>query len=380
VSNVPGTFAYSPSVGTALSVGSQTLSVTFTPTDTTDYTTATVTTTLTVNKAVPTISWAAPAAITYGAPLSATQLNATSNVPGIFVYSPTAGTVLSAGSQTLSVSFTPADTINYTTAIATTSIAVSVATPVLSFAPIAGQTYGATPFVVSANSVSSGAVTYAVASGPATIAGNVVTLTGVGTVVLNASQTANGNYTAGMATTSFVVVAPFTLASGSGAGTSGGSATVAAGGAASFSFTLTPGSGATLLHGVTFSATGLPQGATANFSPATISAGSGATSITLTVQTSATQAARNKFPFSGSSLAPIALGCLFLPLVGRKSGGLSRLMMLVATVLSLGVALGLSGCAGNGNQHPAQNYTVVVTAKDVSTGVQSSTNIALTVQ
>ena len=52
------------------------------------------------------ITWNAPAAITYGAALSSTQLNATADVPGAFVYSPAAGTVLKAGTQTLSVVFT----------------------------------------------------------------------------------------------------------------------------------------------------------------------------------------------------------------------------------------------------------------------------------
>lgn len=46
--NVPGTFAYTPASGTILSPGTHTLSVTFTPTDTTDYTTATDTVTLSV--------------------------------------------------------------------------------------------------------------------------------------------------------------------------------------------------------------------------------------------------------------------------------------------------------------------------------------------
>ena len=36
-----------------------------------------------------------------------------SGVPGTFVYSPIAGTVLNAGSQTLSTTFTPTDTSNY---------------------------------------------------------------------------------------------------------------------------------------------------------------------------------------------------------------------------------------------------------------------------
>ena len=37
---VAGSFAYTPAAGTVLGVGSQTLSVTFTPSDTTDYNTA----------------------------------------------------------------------------------------------------------------------------------------------------------------------------------------------------------------------------------------------------------------------------------------------------------------------------------------------------
>ncbi len=53
------------------------------------------------------LQWATPAPITYGTPLSATQLNATDNHRGTFVYSPAAGTVLNAGTNTLSVTFTP---------------------------------------------------------------------------------------------------------------------------------------------------------------------------------------------------------------------------------------------------------------------------------
>ena len=53
-------------------------------------------------RTAPVLSWAAPAAITQGTALGATQLNATANVPGTFVYSPTAGTVLPVGTHTLS--------------------------------------------------------------------------------------------------------------------------------------------------------------------------------------------------------------------------------------------------------------------------------------
>jgi hypothetical protein len=130
-STVAGTFAYTPAAGTVLKAGAQTLSVTFTPTNTTDYTTATASVALTVNQATPAITWATPAAITSGTALSSTQLNASSTIPGAFVYSPASGTVLAVGSQTLSVTFTPTDTTDYTTATQTVTLAVNQGTSTL---------------------------------------------------------------------------------------------------------------------------------------------------------------------------------------------------------------------------------------------------------
>jgi hypothetical protein len=78
-----------------------------------------------VTKGTPTITWANPAAITYGTALSGTQLNATASVPGSFVYSPAAGVVLDAGNgQTLSVTFTPTDGSNYGQAVKSVPINV----------------------------------------------------------------------------------------------------------------------------------------------------------------------------------------------------------------------------------------------------------------
>lgn len=81
--------------------------------------------TLTIAKATPTITWSNPAAVVYGTALSGTQLNATANVAGTFVYSPASGSVLGAGSRTLGVSFTPADSANFDSA--STSVTLSVA-------------------------------------------------------------------------------------------------------------------------------------------------------------------------------------------------------------------------------------------------------------
>jgi hypothetical protein len=214
--NVPGTFQYTPAAGTVLNSGTHQLSVTFTPTDTDNYSpvsktvtlivrkatagvtlgnlaqaydgtakvpsivtdpaginytlaytqngvdvaapvnagaynvTATIdnlnyqgsiTGVLVINKATPTITWNEPARIVYGTALGNTQLNATADVPGTFQYSPPAGTVPTVGSHQLSVTFTPTDTANYTTATKSVQLSVdSVPAPALSFA---SETYSA---------------------------------------------------------------------------------------------------------------------------------------------------------------------------------------------------------------------------------------------
>ena len=126
LASVPGTFTYSPAAGTVLHAGkNQSLSVTFTPTDTTDYTTATATVRINVSQATPTITWANPANIFDGIMLGPAQLDATASVPGILTYSPPNGKILAAGNnQTLSVSFTPTDTTDYTDATASVTINV----------------------------------------------------------------------------------------------------------------------------------------------------------------------------------------------------------------------------------------------------------------
>lgn len=120
--DVPGTFVYTPAAGTLLPAGYHTLSVTFTPDDTAR---APVTSevVLLVNKAPSSVSWTAPAAITYGVALSAIQQNATSSLAGEFTYDPAPGTILPPGTHTLKVTFEPADA-NYAVSTATTTIDV----------------------------------------------------------------------------------------------------------------------------------------------------------------------------------------------------------------------------------------------------------------
>jgi len=167
--NVPGTFTYAPAAGTVLKVGNnQTLSVSFTPTDSVDYTAATATVSINVLPATPTITWANPANIVYGTALGASQMDATASVPGTFVYSPPAGTVLKAGNhQTLSVSFTPADAVDYTGNTATATIDVLQAQPTIAWANPRAITQGMPlgPAQLDATASVPGTFTYSPAAG-----------------------------------------------------------------------------------------------------------------------------------------------------------------------------------------------------------------------
>ena len=126
--NASGSFQFLPPAGTVLNVGSnQELTVNFTPEDTNNFRPASRTVFIQVLQATPALTWAAPAALEQGVPLSGAQLNASAPVPGTFVYAPPAGTLLAAGAaQPLTATFTPADTTNYNSAALTIQINVTI--------------------------------------------------------------------------------------------------------------------------------------------------------------------------------------------------------------------------------------------------------------
>jgi hypothetical protein len=106
--------------------------------------------TLTVtDKAIPQLSWT-PAALTYGLPLSVEQLNATATengqaVAGTFSYTPELGTMLNAGNHTLSVSFTPANSVAYVSVSLTVPFSVAKAPLTITAANKAKQVGTANP-------------------------------------------------------------------------------------------------------------------------------------------------------------------------------------------------------------------------------------------
>ncbi len=95
------------------------------------------------------VTWATPASITSGTPLSGTQLDAVGNTAGTYVYTPAAGTVLSPGSTTLSVTFTPTDQVSYPgTATATVTQVVTGQTAATVTLTNLAQTYTGSPLPV----------------------------------------------------------------------------------------------------------------------------------------------------------------------------------------------------------------------------------------
>jgi hypothetical protein len=172
--NVAGTFSYSPAAGTILSAGTHTLMTTFTPSDTANYMTAFANVSLVVGKATPTISWPTPAAITYGTALSTAQLNATADTSGTFAYSPVWGSVLAAGSQVLTVTFTPSNANNFTQASANVTLTVGKATPVVSWSTPAAIVYGTALSATQLNATANvaGTFTYSPSAGTVPAAGS----------------------------------------------------------------------------------------------------------------------------------------------------------------------------------------------------------------
>ena len=109
---------------------------------------------LTVTKATPVLSWPTPAPIFTVTPLSSTQLDATAagvdgaSLLGTFVYSPAAGVLLPAGSQTLSTTFTPTDAVDYNIATAQVTIQVGYARIAITSVSPGTTSLGTTPLPI----------------------------------------------------------------------------------------------------------------------------------------------------------------------------------------------------------------------------------------
>ncbi|GAB3540662.1 hypothetical protein GCM10027443_38910 [Pontibacter brevis] len=102
-------------------------------------------------------------------------------------------TITGAGDVTVRAMQAGNDTYSAATPVAQT-FTVEKATQTITFDPLPNRAVGDPPFMLNATASSGLPVSYAVVSGPATVSGNMVTLTGAGTVVIRATQGGGDNY------------------------------------------------------------------------------------------------------------------------------------------------------------------------------------------
>jgi hypothetical protein len=148
--------------------------------------------------------------------------------------------------------------------------------------------------------------------------------------------------------------------------------TVTAGLSATTTISVTPGSGFT--GSVSLSCSGLPTGATCNFSPASLTVNGSAVSSALTITTTA-RTAMNSSAASFKRLAPggLLLAGFGLPIAWRRRRDIARLAYNGFPVLLLVGVIALPGCGGgSGSNAPVVSSSGSSTSSSSSGGSSSS--------
>jgi sugar lactone lactonase YvrE len=109
------------------------------------------------------------------------------------------------GTYTVGVAYS--GDVNNNPASSSTTLTISKANQRISFtAPTSPVTYGVSAITLSATASSGLAVTFSVSSGPCTVSGSILTVTGAGTCVVTANQGGNADYSAAAQVTQSVTV------------------------------------------------------------------------------------------------------------------------------------------------------------------------------
>jgi hypothetical protein len=297
------------------------------------------------------------------------------------------GSVLFAGTgilpQTILLTGTgePGSTSTTTTTTLTSSNATALVNQLVTFIAAVTPTGAGTP---------SGTVTFyagsTVIGSPQTLSGGTASVTTSFAVAASYAITAvYSGFASFSGSTSAAIIQlseDFTIASGP-----GGSATqtVEPGRSATFDFTAASVNGM-FSFPIAFTATGLPAGATLNFSPSTVPPGASSVPFTMSVQTGTTAAML--LGLEGFTGATTAMALLLIPFpwrAGRRGPKIHQLPMLFAGFLSLAAISLLSGCGTHSGffAAPKQTYTINVTG--TATGpngatLQHSVPVTLVVQ
>jgi len=404
---VNGAFAFNAPT-TVPTAGTDSESVTFTPTDTADYNSVTGTVSVTVTKGSLTITWPVASAITYGQALASSALTGGSAlyggtaVNGTFAFVTPAAVPAAGNAQTESVTFTPTDSTDYSAATSAVNVRVnqanttttltsssntvnpgsSVDLTVTVVGAAGGTPTGTVTFYDGSTSLGTGTVTAAANGGVATLATSAL---GSGSHTITAAYGGDSNFIASSTPSSLnITVAQLGLTMSASPSTQSGKS----GATFTYNLAVAPAFAGSPYPGtVTFTTIGGPAGAQITFSPSSLGVNDGPKTVTMSVATSASSAALHS-DSTGRPLVPVALAFLLLPLAGtkrmRRNGQrLARVVCLLLLALGgIAATTALSGCgsssgasskSGNGTQ-----YTITVTA--ASGSVAQNTTVTLTVQ
>jgi hypothetical protein len=390
--SVPGTFSYTAQTTggtavpvtavTALAPGSYTLAASFTPTATANYDLASASVHLLVGQASLTVA-ANNVSKVYGTPnpvFTGTATGAVNNDLFTETFSTAATTTSNAGTYTIVPSVTGSGLNNYmvtaTTGTLTVTKAATSITQVASATSIAsGQSLTLTAQVMDASAGSTGMPTGTVSFydgttllGTSTLTNSTAnystaTLAPGMTHTLTATYAGDMNFTASTSTVGTVVVAspPDFIFSGA----TPTAYTAAPGAVATYSFNLSPLSGG-YPGPVGFAVSGLPVNATATFTPSSVAANAGPTTVGMTIQTPSA-VAQNSSNLLGRG---IVVALLLLPFsMSRDIRKKLKGSKLLTVLLFVGITATMTGC-GSGNGFLLQRtrtYTLTVTATSGTT-------------
>ena len=407
---VAGGFAYTATAtggsavavtsSTVLADGSYTLTATFTPTDATDYKTATATSPLTVTSQTLTVT-ANNATRAYGAANPTFTGSITGAVNGDSFtesFTTTATATSNVGTYPIVPSATGANLGSYNVVIddGTLTITQAGTTTTLTASGTTvnpGATLTLTGTVASATSgTPTGTVSFYDGStllNSATMTAGVATYSTTtlssGSHTITAVYSGDTNFTASSTSSSITITVPplgFTITPSpvTQTGLAGTTFTYSLAVAPAFAGTPYPGA-------VSFAAAGGPPGAVITFTPSTVAATAGPQTVSMAVATSATSAAVDTQSV-GRKLAPFAFALLLLPLAGtrrmRRNGQrLGRYLGLILLALAgIAATTALSGCGSSSgaSSKKGQTTTYTITVTATSGSVTENTTVTLAIQ